>query len=119
MNESELSEVVVDFLNAVEAAAVNAKRQIAEIKGVAEKEAKAEEKRSWEPEKIPWTKAEGARGAYERYPAEGEKIESLPDYKGLLSDLKGHRNFLFREGWNYWLFPDLVTVGRKPKSKSK
>lgn len=118
MNENELSEVVSDFLNAVEAAAVNAKLQIAEIKGVAEKETTAEEKWTWEPEKIPWIKAEGARGAYERYPAEGKKIESILDYKGLLSDLKEHKNFLFRDGWNYWLFPDLATVGRKPKSKS-
>ncbi|MCW4047899.1 MAG: hypothetical protein NWE99_10155 [Candidatus Bathyarchaeota archaeon] len=117
MNDSELSEVISDFLNAVEAAAVNAKRQIAQIKGVAEKEAKAEEKWSWEPKKIPWTKAEGARGSYERYPAEDQKIESNPDYRALLSDLKEHKNFLFRNGWNYWLFPDLVTVGRKLKSK--
>jgi hypothetical protein len=117
MNENELFEVVSDFLNAVEAAAVNAKRQIAEIKGVAEKEDATEAKWSWEPKKIPWTEAEGARGAYERYPAECQKIESIPDYKALLSDLKGHKNFLFRDGWNYWLFPDLVTVGRKPKSK--
>ncbi|MBT0160175.1 hypothetical protein G4O51_09345 [Candidatus Bathyarchaeota archaeon A05DMB-2] len=117
MSENELSEVFSDFLNAVEAAAVNAKRHIAEIKGVAEKEDTAEEKWSWEPKKIPWTEAEGARGSYERYPAEGQKIESIPDHKALLSDLKEHKNFLFRDGWNYWLFPDLVTVGRKPKSK--
>lgn len=36
MND-ELSEIITDFFNAVESACVNAKRQIAEIKGVTEK----------------------------------------------------------------------------------
>jgi hypothetical protein len=115
MNEDELSEVVVDFLNAVEAAAINAKRQIAEIRGVAEKEGK---QWIWNPKKISWVKADGTRGPYERCPAQDQKPEATLEYKALLADLKEHRkNFLFRDGFNYWLFPDLVTVGRKPKSK--
>ena len=79
------------------------------------KEEKAHEW-TWNPQKIPWVKAEGARGAYERYPAQDQKPEATLDYQNLLQTLKEHtKNFLFRDGWNYWLFPDLVTVGRKKK----
>lgn len=73
------------------------------------------EKPKWDPEKIKWIQAKGARGDYERYPAEGQKIEASPDYKALIADLKEHNMFFFRDGWNYWLFPDLATVGRKRK----
>jgi hypothetical protein len=75
------------------------------------------EKPQWNPEKIPWTQTKGTRGDYERYPAEGQKIEAIPDYKALLQDLKEHKNFLFRDGYNYWLFVDLATVGRKKKGE--
>lgn len=37
----ELAEIITDFLNAMEAACVNARRKIAEIKGVAEKKSPA------------------------------------------------------------------------------
>lgn len=90
------------------------------LESLAPPEAK-EEKHSWDwdPQKIPWVKAEGSRGAYERYPAQDQKPEATTDYKNLLKDLKEHKkNFLFRDSWNYWLFPDLVTVGRKLKSKA-
>ncbi len=77
-----------------------------------------EEKHSWnwDPQKIVWVKAEDSRGAYERYPAQDQKIAATVDYKNMLQDLKEYKkNFLFRDGWNYWLFPDLATVGRKLK----
>lgn len=72
-------------------------------------------KLTWNPERINWVQAKGARGDYERYPAEDQKIEATEDYKALLLDLKEHKLFFFKDGWNYWLFPDLVTVGRKRK----
>jgi hypothetical protein len=72
-------------------------------------------KPKWNPEKIKWAQAKGARGDYERYPAEDQKVEATDDYKALLLDLKEHKLFFFRDGWNYWLFPDLVTVGRRRK----
>jgi hypothetical protein len=78
-----------------------------------------EEKHScnWDPQKIPWLKAEGSRGAYERYPAQDKRPEATPDYKNLLQALKEHsKSFLFRDGFNYWLFQDAVTVGRKHKA---
>lgn len=73
------------------------------------------EKPKWNPEKIKWSQAKGARGNYERCPEDNQKVEAIPDYKALLQDLKEHKMFFFRDGWNYWLFPDLVTVGRKRK----
>jgi hypothetical protein len=81
-------------------------------------EAKEEKEKewTWDPEKIPWTKAEGARGAYERYTVQDQKPEATVDYKNMLQNLKEHKkNFLFRDSWNYWLFLDLATVGRKKK----
>jgi hypothetical protein len=77
-----------------------------------------EEKQSWnwDPQKIPWLKVEGSRGAYERYPAQDKRPEATPDYKNMLQALKEHsKNFLFRDGYNYWLFQDAATIGRKPK----
>lgn len=70
---------------------------------------------SWIPQKIKWTKTKGTRGEYERYPLENCQIEISSDYKNLLQDLKDHNCFLFRDGYNYWLFPDLATIGRKRK----
>ena len=115
-NESEkLAEILVDMANALEAMAVNVKRQIAELKGVSEEKA---HEWTWNPQKIPWVKAEGSRGAYERYPAQDKRPEATLDYKNLLQALKEHKNFLFRDGYNYWLFQDAITVGRKVKPKT-
>jgi hypothetical protein len=105
----ELYEIVTDFFNAIEAAAVNAKRQIAEVKGVAEKEEK-QAKKTWDPEKIKWTQAEGASGPYER----SEDANNL-DHKAMLKDLAAHKGKLNREGLFYWTFQNGVTVGRKKK----
>ena len=73
---------------------------------------------SWNPEKFKWVEAEGVRGKYQRFPEQDAKIEVSVDYKALLSDLKEHKNFLQRDGFSYWLFPDLATVGRK-KAETK
>jgi hypothetical protein len=77
---------------------------------------KTEKSWSWNPDAIAWVQTKGTRGDYDRYPAENQKIEASPDYKTLLEDLKTHNNFIVRDGYNYWLFVDLVTVGRKPRS---
>ena len=71
----------------------------------------------YNPENIKWVSAEGEKGPYERYPAPGEKIDSTPDYKGLLADLNAHKDRLQRAGLFYWLFPDEKTVARKPAKK--
>lgn len=67
----------------------------------------------WIPENIKWIQTPGTRGPYERYPAEGKKIEVTVDYKNLLLDLKEHRGKLTRNGYFYWVFSDAATIGRK------
>ena len=71
----------------------------------------------YNPENLKWTRTEGPNGIYERYPAQGEKTESTPDYKGLIADLEAHKGKLQRTGLFYWLFTDSATIGRKPAKK--
>jgi hypothetical protein len=104
--EEKIAEVVVDFFNALEAACVNAKRQIVELKGI------GEEKPKWDPSKIKWVQAEGSKGSYER----SEDVDSL-DYKELLKDLEAHNGKLSRDGFFYWKFEKSAVVGRKLRRK--
>lgn len=69
---------------------------------------KTETKQSYDPEKIKWTKAEGANGPYER----SEDINSL-DHKTLLKDLAAHKGKLQVNGLFYWTFQNGYTIGRK------
>lgn len=71
----------------------------------------------WNPNKVKWTQAEGAKGPYERYPASGQKAEATDDYKHMLADLKKHQGRMTRDGFFYWLFTDSATIGRKRKGK--
>ena len=93
---------------------------LTQLAGIGEAE-KAEQETpspSYDPSKIPWKEAEGARGKYERYPAEGEKPESTPDYENMLADLKKHEGKLTRNGYFFWVFDtDNSTVGRKQLRK--
>jgi hypothetical protein len=68
---------------------------------------------AWAPDEIPWTRTEGARGTYERYPAPGQRAETTTDFKNLVADLKNHNGKLTRAGYFYWLFRDNATIGRK------
>jgi len=77
--------------------------------------AEVKEKPSWNGSKIPWRETEGAKGKYERYPAEGEKAEDIIDYKNLLTDLKEHSGKLTRDGFFYWCFEKSATVARKKR----
>lgn len=123
MSDSEdltiLAEEIIDFCNGLEALAVKLRFQIQKMLGVAPVERKAQgcdaEKPQWNPETIKWQKTQGFKGEYERYPLEGEKIESTPDYRLLLEDLKKHDGRLTRDGWFYWVFEDGSTIGRKPR----
>jgi len=103
-------EDIVDFCNAIEAAVVNLKQRIGERHGV---EAVAE----YDPEKIPWIRAEGKNGVYERYPAYQQKPSISTDYTNLLGDLKRHQGKLQKAGLFFWLFDDNITIGRKPAKR--
>lgn len=91
----------------------NAEALLNEWLGIAEE--KPKQKRNWNPEALKWAVCEGFKGAYERYPKEGEKAEAIQDYKNLLEDLKRHNGRLTREGYFYWLFQDNATIGRKKR----
>ena len=97
---SELSESVVDFCNALEAAVVKLRRQL-EGKQTLE---------HWDANKIKWEQTEGSKGPYER----SNDVDSV-DFKNLVKDLTAHNGKLTRNGLFYWLFTNGVTVGRKKK----
>lgn len=65
---------------------------------------------SWNPDKIKWESAEGTKGPYERC-----KLESTPDYHAMLKDLKAHDGKMRHDGYFYWVFRDMATVGRKKR----
>jgi len=94
------------FLDALEASIVKMKRQIAKLMGVAKSEAKREW--IWNPDKIKWEKAQGARGEFEK----SEDFNN-PEFKAMLKDLAKHDGKLTREGWFYWTYKNGSTVGRK------
>jgi hypothetical protein len=96
-----------DLLSAMEASIVKMKQQIAKLVGV------AEEKPSWDPDKIKWEKAQGFKGEFER----SEDVNN-PEFKELLKDLAQHNGKLTRNGFFYWTFKNGATVGRKLKQKA-
>jgi len=117
----ELEEIITDYANAVEAAAFNMKSRIAKKHGVQTEKTEVQqttgEPIKYNPENIPWVRAEGKNGIYERYPAYQQKPAMLTDYINLLADLTTHNGKLQRSGLFYWKFPDGSTIGRKPSKK--
>lgn len=99
----EVMETFVDFLNAIEAACVNAKQHMKSVVGITETAGL-----TWNPNKIKWYDATGTAGLYER----SEDVNS-PDFKAMLKDLADHNGKLRREGYFYWLFQNGTIVGRK------
>lgn len=107
MSEQKTLELLCDFVNALEAACVNVRRQIAELTG-----AKGES--SWDPSKIKWEQAQGTSGAYER----SEDVNNS-EFKAMLKDLQAHKGKLNRDGYFYWVFENGYTVGRKKQGAAK
>jgi len=95
---------LLEFLNAAEDGIVQAKRLIAQAKGVEQ----------WDPCKIKWEQAEGNSGPYER----SEDVNN-PQFKLMLKDLAAHNGKMTREGYFYWLFKNGSVVGRKRRGKQK
>ena len=96
----EILEILLDHANALEAAAVNIKQQIARITGIKE----------WDPSKIKWENAEGAKGPYQH-----SKDVNNPEHKAMIGDLAAHGGRMTREGYFFWVFEDGSTVGRKER----
>jgi len=71
---------------------------------------KVQEERPWDPSNIKWAEAQGAKGAYEK-----AEPQSTPDFKAMLQDLKDHKGKMRRDGFFYWVFSDMATVGRKKR----
>ena len=65
---------------------------------------------SWDPEKITWENAEGAKGPYQR----SDDVNSS-DFKALLKNLKANQGNLSRDGYYYWTFKNGTTIGRKQR----
>ena len=65
---------------------------------------------AWDPSKIKWVPAEGAKGRYDRADPQASR-----DFQNMLKDLKEHGGRLTRDGYFYWVFRDQATVGRKKR----
>jgi hypothetical protein len=75
---------------------------------------------TYNPENVQWTRTDGTKGPYERYPAFRQQPDtSNKDYNGLMADLKKHDGKLTRAGLFYWLFSDQTTIGRKLSQKKE
>ena len=110
MSEDDLATVaLLEFLNRCEEGIASAKHLIIEAKLNS-----APIPSTWSPDKVKWTKAEGASGLYER----SEDVDSL-DFKAMLKHLTAHKGKLHRDGLFYWLFRNGYTVGRKPQKKQE
>jgi len=95
---------LLEFLNAAEAGIVEAKRLIAQAKGV----------ETYDPSKIKWEEVEGSSGPYER----SEDVNN-PEFKSMLRDLATHGGKLTRNGYFFWVFKNGHTVGRKQRNKGE
>lgn len=96
-------EALTEFLNACEAGFQAAKQRIKEAKCV-------NNKPSWDPSRINWVEAEGAKGKYER----SEDVNS-PDFKALMKDLEAHSGKLTRDGYFFWKFTKSAVIARKKR----
>ncbi len=97
------AEALFEFINAHEQAISKLKAQIKKVFSL----------KGWDPAKIQWEKAAGARGEYER----SEDINN-PEFKAMLQDLAGHGGKLTRGEYFYWVYRNGSTVGRKKKGGS-
>jgi hypothetical protein len=105
-NEETTLEILSDFADGLEAAAVNIKRQIAAL-------LKVNEEPTWDPNKIKWEQTEGSKGQYEK----SEDFNST-EFKAMLKDLAAHQGKLSRDGYFFWVFQNGATVGRKKRHQT-
>jgi len=74
-----------ELLDAIEASIAKMRQQIAKLMGVAESGGEAKREWSWNPDKINWEKAHGARGEFEK----SEDVNNS-EFKAMLKDLAEH-----------------------------
>ena len=97
-SEDELHEC--DFVNALEAAAVNVKRQIAELTGVQKGPNMASNEENLDFGKLPWQKKTGTKGEFEQT---SEKVNNNSElWQQLRAKLKEHSGFRQYRGYKYW-----------------
>jgi len=97
-------EAIIDFCNALEAAAVKLKHDV----GASPEQVKW----TWNPDKIQWTQQQGTKGPYEK----SEDVNN-PEFKAMLKDLQEHKGKLQRSGFFFWVFESGSVVGRKAIKK--
>ena len=66
--------------------------------------------KEYEPEKIKWTERNGAKGPYQ-----ASNDVNDPEFKALQKDLAEHKGFMVYDGWQYWVFQNSQTIGRRKK----
>lgn len=120
-------EILTDFFNAVEAAAVNAKRQISQLVKVTPLEkalghdasqtafvpaAKGNPKLPFDAEKIQWKDKENQKGKFQM-----SEDTNNPEHKALLAFLNEHipAKCINSGGFFYWTYGNGTTIGRKPR----
>jgi len=65
---------------------------------------------SWDPDKIAWTKEQGAKGEFEK-----SEDYNNPEFKAMLKWLNEHGGNALRAGYLYWVYRNGATVGRKKR----
>jgi len=99
-------DAILDFANALEAAAVNLKHSLG-VDCTANPKLTEPKSWTWDPAKIKWAKEVGLKGEYEK----SDDINSV-DFKTMLKDLQEHQGKLNRDTQFYWAFQNGATVGR-------
>lgn len=67
--------------------------------------------KEYEPEKIKWTEHNGTKGPFQAT----DDVSNL-EYKALQKDVADHKGFLMYKGFQYWLFQNGSTIGRRKKA---
>jgi hypothetical protein len=106
-SQDEQKEILIDFLNALEAACVNAKHRLG-VDTAAPRKATFD----WNAENMKWIDKTNENGPFQIAKQEGEPAA---DFNKMVAHLKRNNGFLWREDTKYWLFQDGVTVGRRKK----
>ncbi len=92
MSQEKALEILCDFCDALEAAAVNVKRQIVELTGV--------EGENLDFDKLFWEKKQGEKGPFEQT---SEKANGNSDlWKALKAKVKEHNGFWQYKGYRFW-----------------